>query len=297
MEFRSAPLEVRGRGISGLALPWGARARVSVRGEVMQETFVRDSFSNLKPVPLVREHRGPVIGEVTPQSTARGLEVRGEYDGDLGGRDRFSIEFQAAAETRSGELRIVHDATLEGLAAVRRPAYDSAVIEERQRGSVSAFVPTGRSMDCRCPDGCDEIEFAPGAFQGVADRVLATAGTMDKTLGTAEVAPGRDGLGIDLDLLDVQAAHDLVTLIVAGVAVYARPLVDLEESETEEGRNRGGTVMVRRASFGAILFKPVAGGVRGLDPVRLSQEREARSGLVTVEPSTSLEAPRRRIWL
>ena len=155
LELRSAQLEIRGRTISGIAVPWGARARVLVRGAMMEETFVRDAFRDLKPVPLVREHRGPVIGEVRPRSTDRGLEVEGEYRGDLGGRDRFSVEFLSKGETQSGELRIVHDALLGGLAAVKSPAYPEAVIETRRRGGgrMRSRVRTNRRMDCKCPGG------------------------------------------------------------------------------------------------------------------------------------------------
>ena len=129
MESRSASLEVRGREISGIALPWGERASVRVRGEVVQEVFTRNSFHDLEPVPLFLEHRGPEIGTVVPSDTPRGLEVAGEYSGDLGDRSHFSIEFNAHGETRSGDLRIVHDATLGGLAVLRSPAYSGAEIE------------------------------------------------------------------------------------------------------------------------------------------------------------------------
>lgn len=118
--------------IAGVAMPWGGRARVSVRGEVMQETVVRGAFRNLRPVPLVLGHGGPVIGQVTPEDTPRGLEVRGEYGSDLDGRDAFSVEMSVETETQSDDLRIVTRATLHKLAAVEAPAYDDAEIEVRQ---------------------------------------------------------------------------------------------------------------------------------------------------------------------
>ena len=134
IEHRAARLEIRGRTISGLALPWGARARIAPG---RYETFTAGSFADLKPVPLRREHGGPTIGQVTPSSSSRGLEVRGSYEGDLGGRSRFSVEFRAQGETDSGSLRIVHDASLHGLAAVRSPAYSGAVIEHRQGAALT----------------------------------------------------------------------------------------------------------------------------------------------------------------
>lgn len=141
LERRSAPLEVRGRRISGLAVPWGARARISLpSGEHVEETFVSGAFGPngvLKPVPLVVEHGGRQVGQVTPSTTQRGLEVEGQYEGSLGNRSRFSIEFRARGETRSQGLRIVHDALLEGVAAVSSPAYSGAQIEARQGAALT----------------------------------------------------------------------------------------------------------------------------------------------------------------
>ena len=299
MEFRSAPVEVRGRRISGVAVPWGARARVEVRGEIVEETFVHDAFRNLRPVPLVREHRGPVVGEVVPSTTDRGLEVQGTYTGDLGGRDSFSIEFQAVGETRSDGLRIVHAAELHRLAAVVRPAYDAAVIEARRRlGPVlRGFVPVGKVLDCRCPSGqCDKVRFEVEAFDGL-EEALVTTGTMDQVVGSAVLTPGRAGLGIAVDLLDVVAARDLTSLLSGGVAVYLRPLLDLEKSDTLEGRNQGGTLSVRKAVFSTVLAKPVAGGSGGLSPATLADGAANRGGLVRVTPPTpphSIVTPFRR---
>lgn len=138
LEIRSAPLEVRGRRISGLALPWGARARVSLpSGEHVQETFVSGAFGEtMRSVPLLVEHGGPQVGEVTPSTSARGLEIEGDYEGSLGDRSKFSIEFRAKSETRSQDLRIVTNALLEGVAAVSSPAYVGSQIESRQGASL-----------------------------------------------------------------------------------------------------------------------------------------------------------------
>ena len=137
LELRSAPLEVRGRRISGVAILWGQRAAVPEHGE---EVFTSGAFGDdagLKPVSLTLEHGGAEIGEVQPANSERGLEVEGEYSGDLEGRDRFSIEFRARKDTRSQGLRIVHSAQLVGLASVRRPAYEGAEIEARQGASLT----------------------------------------------------------------------------------------------------------------------------------------------------------------
>ena len=91
LEHRSARLEVRGRRIAGLAVPWGQRALVPEHGE---EVFTSGAFGDdLKPVALTLEHGGAKIGEVQPANSDRGLEVDGTYSGDLQGRDKFSYRF------------------------------------------------------------------------------------------------------------------------------------------------------------------------------------------------------------
>ena len=163
LERRSAPLEVRGRRIAGLAVPWGQRAVVPEHGE---EVFTSGSFGDdagLKPVALVLEHGGPKIGEVLPSNSERGLEVEGEYSGNLEGRDRFSIEFRARADTRSQGLRIVHDAELVGLASVRIPAYAGAEIEARQGASLTLLEGppgAGKSQELERLKAAGEIDAA-----------------------------------------------------------------------------------------------------------------------------------------
>ena len=161
LERRSAPLEVRGRRIAGLAVPWGARARIPEHGE---EVFTAGAFGDdLKPVALTLEHGGAKIGEVQPANSERGLEVEGEYTGDLEGRDRFSIEFRARKDTRSQGLRIVHDAQLVGLASVRRPAYAGAEIEARQGGGLLLLEGppgAGKSQELERLKAAGEIDAA-----------------------------------------------------------------------------------------------------------------------------------------
>ena len=181
LERRSAPLEVRGRRIAGLAVPWGQRASIPEHGE---EVFTAGAFGDdLKPVALTLEHGGPKIGEVQPANSERGLEVEGEYSGDLQGRDRFSIEFRARKDTRSQGLRIVHDAELVGLASVRRPAYEGAEIEARQGASLLLLEgPPGGGKS-------QELERlkAAGEIDGAADltRLWAALGLVER---------GADGL-------------------------------------------------------------------------------------------------------
>ena len=163
LERRSARLEVRGRRIAGLAVPWGQRARIPEHGE---EVFTSGSFgpdAGLKPVALTLEHGGALIGTVQPVNSERGLEVEGEYSGDLQGRDRFSIEFRAKKDTRSQGLRIVHDAELVALASVRRPAYTGAEIEARQGASLTLLEGppgAGKSQELERLKAAGEIDAA-----------------------------------------------------------------------------------------------------------------------------------------
>ena len=181
LERRSARLEVRGRRIAGLAIPWGARASIP---EIGEEVFTAGAFGDdLKPVALTLEHGGPKLGEVQPANSERGLEVEGSYDGDLQGRDRFSIEFRAKADTRSQGLRIVHAAELVALASVRRPAYAGAEIEARQGASLLLLEgPPGGGKS-------QELERlkATGEIDAAADLTRLWAG-----LGLVE--RGADGL-------------------------------------------------------------------------------------------------------
>ena len=182
LERRSARLEVRGRTIKGVALPWGARARI---GDGRLETFTRGSFDDLKPVPLYLEHRGPVIGEVQPSDTTRGLEVEGSYSGDLQSRSRFSVEFTAAIETESEGLRIVSGASLHGLAAVASPAYQGARIEQRQGASLTLLEGppgAGKSQELERLKAAGDIDVASDttrlwAALGLVERGARTVGS------------------------------------------------------------------------------------------------------------------------
>ena len=80
----------------------------------------------------------------------------------------------------------------------------------------------GKVLDCRCPSGgCDKVRFEVDAFLD-AEEALVTTGTRDQVVGQATLTPGRAGLGIAVDLLDVAAARDLTALLSGGVSVYLR---------------------------------------------------------------------------
>ena len=228
--------------------------------------------------------------------------------GVANGRYRgWSVEFRPERERRDPSgIRVIERAAVPGLALVDAPSFPGSTVEARRRlgPTLRGSVPTGRALDCRCPGGeCDTIEFSPDAFAGL-EEALATTGRMDQTVGRAILTPGRSGspLDIEVELLDVAAARDLVSLISGQVPIFLRPLVDLQASDIVEGRNEGGVLVVRKAVFGAVLCKPVSGGVEGLDPATVAGETGNRGGLVgeasPVPLQTILTLPRRnRLWL
>ena len=235
-------------------------------------------------VGILTRHRGPLESRAIPTRESDGRIVVSApatdriRDAVASGRKYMSVEFRSMRERRTeGGIREILSAFVDAAALVQSPEYDMTSAEVRRRlgRSMSSRVRTGRRMDCACPGGdCEEIEFEEGAFADVQDTVVATTGTLDKVVGNAILTTTGSGLGIAVDLLDTAAARDLTALISGGVAVYGRPLIDVEESETEESedRNVGNVLRVRKAVFSAILFKPVSRGVSGLDPVTLGPE-------------------------
>ena len=123
---------------------------------------------------------------------------------------------------------------------------------------------------------------------------------MDKIVGIAVLSPSTSGLVISTSLLETQAAADLAILLGAGVSIYARPLLDLEASETEEGEDRaagGGTLVVTRAVVTGVLYKSISPAPAGLEPVTLSREGRTPRVETRVAAWSPLAAPRRRLWL
>ena len=239
-------------------------------------------------------------GRITVEARATG-PIRQAVES---GKRFMSVEFHALRErTTEGGVREIQRALVPDAALVSRPEYDVSDAEVRRRGGgrMSSRVRTNRRMDCRCPGGgCKTIRFRESAFVDIPDSVPATTGSMDQIVGTAVLSPSASGLVISTSLLETQAAADLAILLGAGVSIYARPLLDLEASETEEGEDRaagGGTLVVRKAVFGAILYKVVSPAPAGLDPVTLSREGRSPRVETRVAAWSPLATPRRRIWL
>ena len=214
------------------------------------------------------------------------------------GKRFMSVEFNSLRErTTEGGVREIRRALVSDAALVRSPEYDVSRAEVRRRGGgrMSSRVRTNRRMDCKCPGGgCKTIRFRDKAFEGLPDELPATTGSMDQIVGIAVLSPSTSGLVISTSLLETQAAADLAILLGAGVSIYARPLLDLEKSETKMGEDR--TLVVTRAVVTGVLYKSVSPPPDGLEKVVLS--REDRTSMVeTVASWSLLAAPRRRLWL
>ena len=286
-EFRAAALEVRGRRISGIAVPWGQRAVVRTpRGEIVDETFVPGAFRDLRPVPLILEHRGPVIGEVTPTATDRGLEVEGDYSVGLGDRNAFSVEVKVLGETRSEGLRIVHDASLVRLAAVQEGAYSDAVIEARRALGMSGSMRMNANVDCRCgPGDCESALVAE--VEVVTEDLLGYLGDYSKPLGKATVKVEGERLVTDiLVATGVSYAEDMIQMIRSGVAPVIRPYPDPAKSVT---RKVGNVLVYDRLAI-AGLIATFTDQATGYERATLADRPEEGRGLVRVEHPSALEA-------
>ena len=210
------------------------------------------------------------------------------------GRRFMSVEFHSLAErTTKGGVREVLRAFVPDAALVTEPEYDTTAAEVRARlggFSFSSTVRTKRVMDCRCAGTAGEdvraVEFSEDAFEGVEklDVAAVTRGQdsviSSTTSGTLTLENTSAGLAISMELLDVEPARNLRSLVESGEAIYARPLWDPKRSDWTA---TGETALVTSAWFTTILVRPVPGFNSGLDPVELvNEERRTR---------------RRRLWL
>ena len=178
----------------------------------------------------------------------------------------LSIKFRAVRERRDGDLRVVEDAILSGIAIVRSPSYDTSRVEARRRSgrTMRARIPVGRKLECRCAGAAckfarvtgdalrDEFELA---FVQGRKEVIAAFGSYDMPLAgvSAGTLRGRilangDG-AVEIDLPDdtvgaaVMAAHEA-----AGVIV--RPHIDASAAESTI---EGDTINYRKAPIRAFL--------------------------------------------
>ena len=107
----------------------------------------------------------------------------------------LSVEFRAVRERRDGDLRVVEDAILSGIAIVRSPSYGAARVEARRRSgrTMLSRIPAGRKLECRCAGAAckfarvtgdalrDEFELA---FGQARKEIIAGFGSYDMPLAS-----------------------------------------------------------------------------------------------------------------
>ena len=175
----------------------------------------------------------------------------------------LSVEFRAVRESRDGDLRVVHDAVLSGIGIVRAPSYGDSHVEARAKaGTVRGRIPYGKRLECRChrsSGNCSAVSFRRGAFDDAMDdeKMIAVAKDYAAPLASARRKTLRfretdDGLEIEMDLPDTQAARDLIA-VSDNVPLIVRPLFDQDASDFAEagGVASYGKVAVRAVLIGA----------------------------------------------
>ena len=293
----------------------GAAVRYGDTSPTHRERFAPGSL-------VVSPDLAPTLGHRTGRVLAYGADVRVEdradalivsahlprtstadkaLDGVQSGRYRgWSVEFFAREETRESGIRVIRKAELPGLALVDHPSYPGSTVEARQRSrSYFSAIARRTRLGCKCMGSLNRdlqrVEFAEGAFSEVLEEVAAGrnvsaiargAGDVvaDTATGSLTLTNTRQGLGIAIAPLDTEPGRRFRELVDAGVAVYARPILDRDTSEFEVV---GDTARVSRASFNFILVKPTPTN-EGLEPLTPT-ERDRRSAIVPVR--------RRRVWL
>ena len=283
-----------GSRIDGIAMRYGS---VGMIPGGRRERFLPGAFGSVPDaIDLTLQHDpASVVGRVALTDSATELRAAGEVTPAVHELVRrraltgFSVEMMVSGERTvpdfGASIREVHRASLEGLSVVDEGAYPASGIEARQRsgGFITAIKPR-RVMDCRCSKKLGgettvvrKIAFDPKAFdrmlrevQAETREVLAIArgaGDVAATTGTGSLTLSRaagGALNIGLTPLATEAGRRVAELVAAGVGVYARPVIDFDESEyTVDGE----TATILEALFSFVLVKPTVRSA-GLDPLR-----------------------------
>ena len=269
---RLAPVECRleGRTLRGVAMRYGEQARDR------PERFEAGAFQPLGVVSLnlqhdrFREIASTDGGSLRVADTA--TELRVEADLRSGSAELslvrrralrgLSVEFRALTEHRTpAGVRVIERAELPAIGLVDAGSYRTD-IELRQDAWLTATVPTSRRLQCTCQGGgCDSVEFAPEAFETALEigrEVLAVGGEGfasvlgSRRRGTLLLEAGRRGLRVALTGPRNSAAARQVQENARAGPVYARPIIDLDDSEfSDEGPVR----KFSRVGLRAILVK------------------------------------------
>ncbi len=156
--FDGESMELRGRAVSGVAMPYGEEARIGKFRERFLAGSLRahpDALANLfhsEARILARNGKGLEFRD-TPGALRAVVNLPRTAEGDdalellrtevIRG---FSVEFRAEREDWTGNLRTVARALLTGLALVPNPAYAGAVTEELRQRQLLARPQAGRAQ-------------------------------------------------------------------------------------------------------------------------------------------------------
>ena len=171
---RIVELRADGRRVYGRAVVYGKAERVAGLDEVIQS----GAFGALPgSMPLNLQHDSSVVicdAELTDSSES--LELRAEVPQGIsslvnrGALSGLSIEFVAKQESRNGNMRLIESAELFGIALVDVPAYSSAKVELRARGSrLRASMRSGNRYGCDCV-GCD-IQLSSESLESIVKQI------------------------------------------------------------------------------------------------------------------------------
>ena len=293
-------MEVRlsGRTLRGVALRYGEQARDRA------EMFEPGAFQPIGPVSLNLQHDRFREVATTDGGSLRiadtPTELRVEADLREGSAELslirrksltgLSVEFRTIRERRDrAGVRVVERAELPAIGLVDQGSYRTD-IELRQDAWLTATVPTSRELQCTCQGGgCSSVEFAPEAFETaleVGREVLAVGGEGfasvlgSRRRGTLLLEAGRRGLRVALAGPRHTAAARQVAENARAGPVYARPIIDLDESDyTDEGTVR----RFSRVGLRGILVKAtpndrghIPATVDGVDPAEGRSRRRRR---------------------
>ena len=259
---RLAPVECRleGRTLRGVAMRYGEQARDRA------EMFLSGAFAPIGPVAMNLQHDRSGLREVASTDGGslriddRPDVLRVEADLREGSAELslvrrralrgLSVECRTRAETRNpAGVRVIERAELVGIGLVDSGSYTTS-IELRQDAWLTATVPTRQRLQCTCQGGgCDSVEFAPEAFDQVFEmerEVLAVGGEGfasvlgSRRRGTLLLEAGRQGLRVALAGPRHTAAARQVAENARAGPVYARPIIDLDDSTfADEGPGPG----------------------------------------------------------
>lgn len=147
-ERRYAPVELRadGRGLAGVAMPYGTVADLPFGRETFEPGAFRAALASADVIlrvqhdrgrPLARTGAGLVLTD-DDQALRMDAELLGTREAEdallnvrAGILRGLSVEFHAISERMAGDVRTIERAEIVGIGLVDRPAYIDAVVSAR----------------------------------------------------------------------------------------------------------------------------------------------------------------------